>query len=88
VCGDEIARGKPDPEGYLRAADQLGVAPADCLVLEDVPAGVAAAAAAGALVIAVETTYPPAQLAAAAATVPDLRGLDAVLAGLGLALPG
>jgi len=88
VCGDEIARGKPDPEGYLRAADQLGVAPADCLVLEDVPAGVAAGAAAGALVIAVETTYPPAQLAASAATVPDLRGLDAVLAGLGVALPG
>ena len=87
VCGDEIERGKPDPEGYLRAAAELGVAPADCLVLEDVPAGVAAGNAAGALVVAVETTYPPAKLAAAAATVPDLRDLGAVLARLGRALP-
>jgi mannitol-1-/sugar-/sorbitol-6-phosphatase len=87
VCGDEITHGKPDPEGYLRAAAELGVAAADCLVLEDVPAGVAAGIAAGALVVAVETTYPPERLAAAAATVPDLRDLDAVLARLGRILP-
>jgi sugar-phosphatase len=88
VCGDEIAHGKPDPEGYLRAAAELGVDPADCLVLEDVPAGVAAGAAAGALVVAVETTYPAEALAAAAATLPDLRGLGGVLARLGRTLPG
>jgi sugar-phosphatase len=87
VCGDEIEHGKPDPEGYLRAAAELGVEPADCLVLEDVPAGVAAGAAAGALVVAVETTYPAEALAAAAATVPDLRGLGDVLARLGRMLP-
>ena len=88
VCGDEITYGKPDPEGYLRAAAELGVEPADCLVLEDVPAGIAAGRAAGALVVAVETTYPPDALAAAAATVPDLRALGEVLARLGRELPG
>jgi len=88
VCGDEVAHGKPDPEGYLRAAAELRVAPADCLVLEDVPAGVAAGLAAGALVVAVETTYPAAELRAAAVSLPDLRGLGAALARLGCELPG
>ena len=35
VCGDEVSRGKPDPEGYVRAAGLLGIDAADCLVLED-----------------------------------------------------
>lgn len=87
VCGDEVERGKPDPEGYLRAAEALGVVAAHCVVLEDVPAGVAAGRAAGALVVAVETTYPAAALAAADAVVPDLRGLAGALASLGVALP-
>ena len=87
VCGDEITRGKPDPEGYLRAAAELGVDPAACLVLEDVPAGIAAGLAAGALVVAVETTYAPPALQAAAASLPDLRGLGGALARLGWELP-
>ena len=53
VSGDEVARGKPDPEIYLAAADRLGVAPERCLVLEDSPAGVASARAAGMRVIGV-----------------------------------
>jgi sugar-phosphatase len=87
VCGDEVSRGKPDPEGYLRAAGLLGVAPAECLVLEDVPAGIAAGHAAGALVVAVATTFPVAALAAADAVVPDLRDLAGALARLGCSLP-
>jgi mannitol-1-/sugar-/sorbitol-6-phosphatase len=47
TCEDVVA-GKPDPACYLLAASQLGVAPADCLVVEDSPAGVAAGRAAGA----------------------------------------
>ena len=47
VSGDEVSRGKPDPEIYLAAAARLGVAPERCLVLEDSPAGVASARAAG-----------------------------------------
>jgi sugar-phosphatase len=42
------AAGKPDPEGYLRAAELLGVDPADCLVVEDAEVGLAAGRAAGA----------------------------------------
>ena len=48
VTVDDIAAGKPDPEGYLRAAGLLGVPPAQCLVVEDAEVGLAAARAAGA----------------------------------------
>lgn len=47
VCGDEVAVGKPAPEPYLRAAELLGLTPADCLAVEDSPTGAAAATAAG-----------------------------------------
>lgn len=53
VTGDAVARGKPAPDPYLRAAELLGVAPDDCLVVEDSPTGVAAAEAAGMVVLAV-----------------------------------
>jgi len=42
-----IARGKPDPEIFLKAARELGVAPADCLGVEDAVAGVASIKSAG-----------------------------------------
>ena len=48
VTTDDITAGKPDPAGYLRAAELLGVAPADCLVVEDAEVGLAAGRAAGA----------------------------------------
>ena len=47
VTADDVARGKPDPEPYARGAYGLGIDPARCAVLEDAPAGVAAARAAG-----------------------------------------
>jgi mannitol-1-/sugar-/sorbitol-6-phosphatase len=47
VTADDVARGKPDPEGYLAAARQLSVDPAGAIVLEDAAAGIAAARAAG-----------------------------------------
>ncbi|MFI1284715.1 HAD-IA family hydrolase [Streptomyces sp. NPDC020858] len=47
VAAEDITRGKPDPEGYLRGAALLGVDPARCVVVEDAPSGAAAAAAAG-----------------------------------------
>jgi mannitol-1-/sugar-/sorbitol-6-phosphatase len=47
VTSDDVSRGKPDPEGYLKAAALLGADPADVVVFEDAPAGVAAARAAG-----------------------------------------
>ena len=54
VSGDEVARGKPDPEPYLRAAAELGIATERPVVLEDSPNGVQAGWAAGATVVAVE----------------------------------
>jgi mannitol-1-/sugar-/sorbitol-6-phosphatase len=62
VFGEDVERGKPDPEGYLRACRQLEVAPTDCVVVEDAPAGIAAARAAGCWVMAVATTLPGAAL--------------------------
>lgn len=47
VSGDDVIRGKPDPEPYLMAAGALGVDPARCLVLEDTADGLASARAAG-----------------------------------------
>jgi mannitol-1-/sugar-/sorbitol-6-phosphatase len=52
VTVDDIAAGKPDPEGYLRAAETLGVHPEQCLVVEDADVGLAAARAAGAHTVA------------------------------------
>jgi sugar-phosphatase len=54
VTVDDVARGKPDPEGYLTAAKILGVLPGRCLVVEDSPAGVMAGQSSGALVAAVK----------------------------------
>jgi sugar-phosphatase len=59
VTADLITRGKPDPEGYLRAAELLGVEPADALVFEDAPAGIAAGLAAGIRTVAVGPNTGP-----------------------------
>lgn len=53
VCGDEVARGKPEPDVYLRAAELLGVDPRDCVAVEDSPTGTRAAHAAGCAVIVI-----------------------------------
>jgi HAD superfamily hydrolase (TIGR01509 family) len=60
VTGDEIERGKPHPDIYLRAAKELGVPPETCLVIEDALSGIAAAKAAKMRV----------------AAIPDIRFVD------------
>ena len=55
VTRDDVEHGKPDPEGHLLAARELGVGPEECLAIEDSPAGVKAALAAGAEIVAVTT---------------------------------
>jgi sugar-phosphatase len=56
ITSNDITHGKPHPEPYVKGAAVLGFPPAECIVLEDVPAGVRAGKAAGARVIAFKTT--------------------------------
>ncbi len=58
VTGEQVERGKPDPESYLTAADRLGVRIEDCLAIEDSPSGIASALAAGARTVGVQRVVP------------------------------
>jgi sugar-phosphatase len=80
VTSEQVSRGKPDPEPYLLGAELLGDGPADCVVIEDAPAGVVAGKAAGMRVVALLTTHAADDLREADEIVADLRGLPAILA--------
>lgn len=58
IAAEDIDRGKPDPACYLLAADRLHVAPEDCLVFEDAPAGIMAGEAARADVLVITSAHP------------------------------
>ena len=58
ICADDVVNGKPDPEGYRKAADRLGVAPEMCVVFEDAPAGIEAGERMGAAVVVINVTHP------------------------------
>lgn len=73
VTVEDVRAGKPDPEGYLRAAELLGVAPERCLVVEDAEVGVTAGRAAGAQVAALKGV-------AGDLALPDLGTLTRLLA--------
>ena len=73
---EEYARGKPAPDGYLMAAKRLGVAPADCLVLEDSTVGVQAGLAAGMKVVGINRNRTiPQDFTGCILTVTDLSEL-------------
>jgi sugar-phosphatase len=82
ITSDDVERGKPHPDPYLAAAAALGADPAECLVIEDAPAGVAAGRAAGMTVWAVTTTHGRDELLGADRVAGDLtallKGLDGV----------
>jgi len=59
---DEIRNGKPDPEGFLRAAEQLRVPPEECLVFEDTRPGIEAGLNAGMQVVGLLTTLDASEL--------------------------
>jgi HAD superfamily hydrolase (TIGR01509 family) len=86
ICADDVPRGKPDPAGYLLAAERLGVDIGRCLVFEDAVSGVTSAVAAGATCVALACARREAQVRAAGATavVPDFRqaAFDATAATL------
>jgi sugar-phosphatase len=90
VGADDVAQGKPSPEGYLLAAERLEVAPAGCVVIEDAPAGVEAARAAGMRAIGLASTYRADELRGAHLVISALpvvisRPIDE---GIELLLPG
>jgi sugar-phosphatase len=67
ITSTDVQHGKPDPEPYIKAAKILGLPPADCIVVEDAPAGIRAGKAAGARVLALRTTAPDTELTQAGA---------------------
>jgi sugar-phosphatase len=75
ITAEDVRHGKPRPEGYLRAAERLGVPPADCVVIEDAPPGIEAALAAGMTAVGLTTTHSPAELAAAHHRIASLAEL-------------
>jgi mannitol-1-/sugar-/sorbitol-6-phosphatase len=78
ITSSDVQRGKPDPEPYVKAAQILGFAPADCIVVEDAPAGIRAGRASGARVLALRTTASDPELIQSGATwiVNDLASLQ------------
>src|SRR5580658_2370503 len=67
VTASDLERGKPFPDPYLKGAEILGFAPADCIVAEDAASGIRSGKAAGARVLALRTTSAEAELLSAGA---------------------
>jgi sugar-phosphatase len=84
ISAEDVSAGKPDPEGYLKAAAALGYDVAQCLVVEDAPAGITAGHAAGARVLAVTTSHDRSELTSADAVVPSLEQCSVDTAADGL----
>ncbi|MFF7978767.1 HAD-IA family hydrolase [Streptomyces sp. NPDC007901] len=81
ITAESVGASKPDPEGFLKGAAELGVAPADCVVFEDSGAGIAAGRAAGMRVVGVGAR---AAVHGPDAVVRDLTGVRVEGVGAGL----
>jgi HAD superfamily hydrolase (TIGR01509 family) len=79
VSGSDIKHGKPAPDIFLRTAELLEVKPAECWVIEDSKAGVAAGLAARMRVIAITNTYPAEELADATHVVGTYEEIERLL---------
>jgi sugar-phosphatase len=86
ISGDDVERGKPDPEPYRRGAELLGFRPKECLVVEDAPSGVGAGKAAGCRVLGVLGTHTAAELDGADWVVESLERLTVTASADGLEL--
>ncbi len=76
ITGRDVAEGKPSPQGFLLAAQRLGVKPNNCIVIEDAIAGVAAAKRAGMHCLAVTNTHPRKNLSGADLIVDTLEAVS------------
>ena len=75
VCGDDIRRGKPCPDPYLKAVEMLGIEKNECMVIENAPMGVEAAKNAGLYCIGVPTYVPAEKLSDADLVLRDHQSL-------------
>lgn len=81
VTADDVKHGKPHPEPYLKGAEWLKVAPADCLVIEDAPPGIQAARTAGMKVIGMASTFAAEKLLQVDAVVRQLAEIHVSVDG-------
>jgi sugar-phosphatase len=86
VTAERVVHGKPHPEPYEAGARLLGFSPAECLVIEDAPAGIAAGKAAGCKVLAVASSHDKRELGAADWIVPSLTEVTVEVEANGLLL--
>ncbi|HTC55515.1 MAG TPA: HAD-IA family hydrolase [Candidatus Sulfotelmatobacter sp.] len=84
VTAQDVTNGKPHPEPYLKGAELLGVSPAECLVIEDAPAGIRSAHAGGMKVIALASTFPASALGQADSVVQKLKQIHVAPDGDGM----
>jgi len=75
IAEKDVTEGKPSPQGFLLAAERLGIKPHNCIVIEDAVAGVAAARRAGMHCLAVTNTHPGTSLAEADLIVDSLEAV-------------
>jgi sugar-phosphatase len=81
ITADDIKAGKPAPDAYLLAAKRLRVSPADCVVVEDAPAGIQAGKAAGMKVIGIASSHSKEELRQADVVVQQLTDIKMHVAG-------
>jgi HAD superfamily hydrolase (TIGR01509 family) len=79
VSVQDVGKGKPAPDVFLRAAELLGVSPQSCCVIEDAAAGVEAALAAGMSVIAITNSLPAEKLSRATHVVGNYEQIEQLL---------
>jgi sugar-phosphatase len=83
VTADDVAHGKPHPEPYLKGAERLGFSPAECLVIEDAPAGIESARGGGMKVVGITSTYAADALGHADAVIGKLGQIRVTSDGVG-----
>jgi mannitol-1-/sugar-/sorbitol-6-phosphatase len=83
VTSDDVVNGKPHPEPYLKGASGLRFSPAECLVIEDAPAGIQSARAGGMKVVGITSTYAGDALVHADAVIGKLGQIQVTTNGAG-----
>jgi len=81
ITADDVKEGKPAPHAYLLAASRLHVEPADCVVVEDAPAGIQAGKSAGMKVIGIASSHPIEELGQANVVVQQLADIKVHIFG-------